>query len=308
MANYNVDNLAAYVEQNKDELLNALIFEGATIGKMHKQVGVKSKATINILDTNPTFQSGDDCGFTPAGDATLSQRVIETGIIKVNMEICPKSLLGTYAEYLVRMSAVAEGDRLPFEAEFTANLVNKIKAGLEKAVWQGDTASSDTTLKHFDGLLKIAGAEDSVVKVSASDVTTPETAYQAVQSMYLALPEEALEKNASIFVSPSVFRLFMTKIVALNLFHYSGAQNENVHEFIFPGTNVKVVSAAGLSGVKKMLATYEDNLYYGTDREGDAEEFKLWFSNDDDVFKCKVQWNSGVQFAFPDHVVLGTIA
>ena len=308
MANYNVDNLAAYVEQNKDELLNALIFEGNTISKMRKQVGVKSKATINILDTNPTFQDGSACGFTAVGDATLSQREIVTGVIKVNMAICPKSLLGTYAEYLVRMSAVAEADRMPFEAEFTANLVNKIKAGMEKAVWQGDTDSEDATLTHFDGLLKIANGDASVVKVSASAVTTADTAWDAIQKMYLALPEEALEKNASIFVSPAVFRFFMTKIVALNLYHYSGAQNENVHEFVLPGTNVKVVSASGLSGVKNMLATYDDNLYYGTDREGDAEEFKLWFSDDDDVFKCKIQWNSGVQFAFPDQVVLGTIA
>lgn len=308
MANYNVDNLSAYVEQNKDELLNALIFEGATISKMHKQVGVKKNATINILDTNPTFQSGDDCGFTPAGAATLSQREIATGVIKVDMEICPKSLLGTYAEYLVRMSAVAEGERMPFEAEFTANLVNKIKAGLEKAVWQGDTASTDTTLKHFDGLLKIAGAEASVVKVSAAAVTTPATAWDAIQKMYVALPEEALDKNACIFVSPSVFRLFMSHVVALNLYHYAGAKNENVHEFILPGTNVKVVCTQGLSGLKKMVATTEENMYYGTDREGDAEEFDLWFSKDNRAWRCTIQWNSGVQFAFPDQVVLGTIS
>ena len=44
------------------------------------------------------------------------------------------------------------------------------------------------------------------------------------------------------------------------------------------------------------------------DMEGDAEDIKLWFSNDDDIFKLKVLWNSGVQIAFPDQVVLGTIA
>lgn len=308
MANYNVDNLSAYVEQNKDELLNAVIFEGSTISRMHKQVGVKKNATINILDTEPTFQSASDCGFTAAGDATLSQREIATGAIKVDMEICPKSLLGTYAEYLVRMSAVAEGERMPFEAEFTANLVNKIKAGLEKAVWQGDTASSDTTLKHFDGLLKIAGAETDVVKTSLSAITTPETAYAAVEKMYLALPEEALEQKACIFVAPSVFRLFTAALVNKNLYHYAGPQNENVHEVVFPGSDVRVVCTPGLAGLKKALATTEENLYYGTDREGDEEEFDLWFSKDNRAWRCTIQWNSGVQFAFPDRVVLGTIA
>lgn len=307
MANYVVNALPAYVEQRRDDLLNILVFEGRTISRMRKQTGIKTKAAINYLDTAPVFQDGSECGFNAEGTATLTQREISTGVIKVNMEICPKTLLGTYAEYLVRMSARAEADRVPFEEEFIRNLINKIKKGMEVAVWQGDTTSEDATLKHFDGLLKIAQNEEGVVDVNVGAIATPEAAYNAIQQMYLAIPEPALNNNARIFVSPAVFRLFTVAMVQKNYFHYSGAQDEDVHEFVFPGTNVRVIATEGLAGTNYMLASTEENMYYGTDREGDVEEFKLWFSDDDDVWKVKVQWNAGVQFAFPDHVVLGTI-
>jgi hypothetical protein len=42
--------------------------------------------------------------------------------------------------------------------------------------------------------------------------------------------------------------------------------------------------------------------------EGDAEDIKVWFSDDDDLYKLKVKWNMGVQIAFPDMVVLGATA
>ena len=69
----------------------------------------------------------------------------------------------------------------------------------------------------------------------------------------------------------------------------------------------------GVSGQPKnaqtpLLATYEKNLYYGCDMENDNEDIKVWFSDDDQVYKILAKWNSGVQIAFLDQVVLGTFA
>ena len=125
----------------------------------------------------------------------------------------------------------------------------------------------------------------------------------------MAIPEEIIERSdVYIFVSPELFRQFTQEMVEKNYYHYSGPQNETPREFIFPGTNVRVTSALGLAGKQNILATYLENMFYGCDVESDKEEIKLWFSDDDDVFKLKVKWNAGTQFAFPDRVVLGTIA
>ena len=302
---YDKSGLAAYVEQNRDKVIYQLVLGGTTIGKMVKQTGIKTSAKINHIGLDPIFQDGSECGFTPQGDVRLTQRQIDTGAIKVNMELCERDLLGTYAEYLVRVAAT--GETMPFEEEIINLLGKKVEAKMEKAVWQGDTASSDETLARFDGLLKIANAESGVVKVSASAAS----AYEAIEAVYDKLPEELLDPEAktAIFVSPDIFRKFTKELMEKNLYHHpSVADGSNVAEIFFPGSDVKVVKANGLAGTKKILATYEGNLYYGCDLENAAEEVKVWFSNDDDKFKIKALWNAGVQIAFPDMVVLATIA
>lgn len=296
-------SLPEYVEQNKLPLINMIVFGGRTIGMMTKQTGIKTKAAINYLDTDPVFQEGQGCGFTAQGTATLTQREIETGLIKVNMDFCPDTLLGKWAEYLVRIGANSE--ELPFEQYLIENIISHINAKMEKAVWQGDTSSGDNDLKHFDGLIKIATNESDVIDVS---VASGASAYDAIKQVYMAIPEELLDKQVYIFVAPAIFRAFTQEMVAKNYYHYAGPQNESPQEFIFPGTNVRVTSAAGLTGTRYLFASTLDNLFYGCDVEGDKEEVKLWFSDDDDVFKLKVRWNAGTQVAFPDRVVLGTMA
>ncbi len=297
-------SLPEYVEQNKLPLINKVVFGGRTIGLMVKQTGIKTKAAINYLDTDPTFQDGNGCGFTAQGTATLTQREIETGLIKVNMDFCPDTLLGKYAEYLVRIGATSE--ELPFEQYLMENIISHINNKMEIAVWQGDTSSGDDNLKRFDGMLKIATDEADVVDVAIAKDTP---AYDAIKQVYMAIPEEIIERSdIYIFVSPELFREFTQEMVEKNYYHYSGPQNEAPREFIFPGTNVRVTSTLGLAGKKNILATYRENMFYGCDVESDKEEIKLWFSDDDDVFKMKVKWNAGTQFAFPDRVVLGTIA
>lgn len=299
---FNKAGLADYVEQNRDAILKEIVLEGSTIGRMVKQTGIKTSEKINYLSLDPTFQDGADCGFTAQGDVVLTQRQIDTGVIKVNMELCDRTLLGKYAEYEVRLAAGEE--QLPFEQEIVDQLVAKINKQLEIAVWQGDTGSSTANLQRFDGLLKIAGAESSVVDVTL----TAGAAYENIKKMYLAMPEELLSKGALIFVSPEMYRGFIQEMVEKNYYHYSGPQDAQPDEFVFPGSNVKVVKADGLAGTNKAVATFAENMYYGCDLEGAREVVKVWFSDDDDKFKIKVLWNAGVQFAFPNLVVLGSIA
>lgn len=302
---YDKSELTAYIEQNKDKVIYQFVLGSTTIGKMKKQTGIKTSAKINYLELDPVFQDGSECGFTPQGDVKLTQRQIDTGAIKINMELCDRDLLGTYAEYLVRVAAT--GATLPFEQEIIDLLTKKSAEKMEKAVWQGDTASDDTTLARFDGLLKIAGAETTVTKVTGS----ASAAYDAIEAVYDALPEELLDPSmkTSIFVSPDIFRKFTKELMDKNLYHHKGVQDgQNPSEIFFPGSDVKVVKTNGLAGSKKIFATYEGNLYYGCDLENAKEDVKVWFSDDDDKFKIKVLWNAGVQVAFPDLVVLSTLA
>ena len=284
-------------------LKNFALVGGSTRSRISVQTGIKSTGRINFMEIAPVLQDGNGCGFNAEGAVSLSQRDIETAVIKVNLDICPETLRGKYAEYLIQTNATSE--TLPFEQYIMEGVTNVLTKKNEVLMWQGDKASGNTDLKWIDGFIKIAGAEAGVKDV---EITTDKI-YDAILAVYAELPDEVIERGAEIYVSPANFRKFMQELVAKNYFHYAGAIEAAPEEFYFPGTNAKVVLTPGLTGVNdKILGTFAKNLFYGCDMEGDAEDIKVWFSDDDDLYKLKAKWNMGVQIAFPDMVVLGAAA
>lgn len=301
---YDISKLAAYVKTNADVILKDVVLgsvEGDSVANMRKQLGVKTKEKLNYLNVTPALQSGKDCGFNASGSTVFSDRDITVKTIKAQDEYCDRDLLGKFAESLVNIAAGKE--TLPFEAQIVDEVVKGIRKQVEKMVWQGDTTLG------IDGLIKIAdtGGDDaaSTVKVSIAKGTD---IYEAVKAVYLAIPEELLDK-AFIGLSPANFRAFTQAMVEKNYFHYSGPQDANVNEFIFPGSNVKVKSIQGLSGVNdKIYASVWDNLVYGTDLLNDEETVNAWYDPNTELFRYTIRFNAGVSTLFPDEVVLGTIA
>lgn len=304
--NFVVTSLPAYVQDNKDLIIKNFALVGtASRQRFGIQTGIKTSAYLNYLELNPILQDGKGCGFTASGSATLTQRTITTAVIKVNMDICPDSLLGKYAEYLVRIGA--NSNELPFEQYIVDGVTTEINKKIEKLIWQGDTSkSTDTDLKWINGILKQLASDSDNVDVSIAANTA---IYDAIKAVYLAIPEETLERGAEIYVSPANYRDFLMAMVEKKYFNYSGPQDSAPEEFVFPGTDVKVVKTPGLAGVNdRIVASFPENFVYGCDAEGDLEDVKIWFSDDDDLFKLKVKWNSGIAYRFPNQVTLGTIA
>lgn len=306
--NFTVSGLTAYIEQNKDVLLKNIAIGKATRELISIQTGIKFKEHLHDLEVAPVFASGLDCGFSGAGTATLSERLIEVASLKVNMEICPENLIGKYAEYLVKTAATE--NQLPFEQYLMDGVIASIDEQIETMIWLGDKTnqSSDPTKKWLDGFIAVAAASVTAsTGVIGENIASGKTAYEGILQVYNSIPEVVLKKGAMIFVSPGIFRAFMQDMVSLNYYHYNPG-NELLEDFPIPGTNVKVHNTPGLAGSLKILATYPANLYYGTDLENDEEKIDLWFSKDDQTYKILAKWKSGVQIRYLDRTVLGTFA
>lgn len=296
---YNVAQLADYVENKKNTLVRSIVFGGKygdTISKLRKQLGVKTSEQLNYLDVTPELQDGKGCGFTKKGDTVLSQRTIDTAVFKVNDEWCPDDLLGKYSEFLVRYSADANAeDGFPFEEEILGEIVKGINKQMEKIVWQGEKGED-----LIDGFLTLAEADGSTVKVSYEGTDV----YEAVKKALMSIPDDILD-NAVMFVSPSTYRALVMALVEKNLYHFPvGADIEDI-DITFPGSSVRIHKTMGLAGVndKIYISTFE-NMVYATDMMGDKEEIRVWFSDDDDVYRIKAKWNAGVNTLFGDAVVL----
>ena len=298
VTNFLVTSLPDYVQTNRDILVKSFGLVGTgTRARIGLQTGIKKDAYLNYLDLTPTFQDGSDCAFNPLDEITLSQREINTAPIKVDGQICPETLLGKYAEYLVRINAT-END-LPFERYIIDALIAQINKGIEKLIWVGDSSGTDP----IDGFLTQFSADSDVITATLTSVAD---AYTAVKTVYFAMPEETLDKGGVIFVDPAIFRALLNDLVVLNYYHYDMG-NGNPEEILLPGTDVRVVKTPGLANSKAIVGTFADNLVYGCDMENDHEDIDLWWSQDDRVFKYQVKWNSGVAYHFPDQIVFGVM-
>lgn len=289
-------SLPDYVEQRRLPLIAAAVLGGDTAKLFNLQTDVKTSAALNLLATDVEFGDGSACGWDEAGTQTLSQRILNTGLIKINMAYCDKVMLKYWTQYQVR---VAAGDKtLPFEEYFINEVIKDVKAKLEKAIFQGDKTSQDDNLNKFDGLIKILGAESSVVSF-----TTGANVAASILAAYMAIPEEALD-GASILIGADDFREYVQALVAQNLYHYD--PNVPVDVVYIPGTNVAVRKANGLNGTHKLIAGQLDkNFFYGCDMVNDEEKFEFWYSKDNREFRLAIEFNAGVQVAFPDMVVMG---
>lgn len=296
----NVSGITGYVDANEKELIGKALIGGKTAGLLNLQTGVKGSSYLNLLDANPTLQAGG-CGWNAEGSNTVTRREIKTGLIKVNIPFCDKDLIGTSLQHDVK---VAVGSKtLPFEEEFINQNLASIQKQLEAAIWQGDTDSLEANLKHFDGFIKILGT-GAVDAGSTLDVVVK--AKEAVEAVVQALPNEIMDRDDKvIFAGYDVYRAYVAQLQAANMYHYT-ANLDGAMEIVIPGTDIKLIGVHGLTGQKKIYGSYLDNMYLGTDLEGDSEKFAFWYSEDNSEFRLKVEFNAGVQVAFPDYVAVYT--
>ena len=70
-----------------------------------------------------------------------------------------------------------------------------------------------------------------------------------------------------------------------------------------PGTNIRVIAVRGLNTANRVLLAEASNLYIGTDLLSDAEDFKVFYSQDFDEVRFLAKFKLGVQVAFIENVV-----
>ena len=282
--------LSAYVEEQRLPLIKRAILGANSLGMINRQSGVKGVAALNLISTDPVVADASNCGFEAAGTSELSQRMLETKPLKVNMSFCEKTLKNTWAEYNLRW--IATDKEIPFEEYITSEIADKVAAKVEKYLWMGDATLGLSGLTAF--------AQDGGIEV---EVATGTSAYDTIKDVYMAIPEQLLDK-AVIFVPVTLFREFMQDLVEKNYFHYD-PQNQNFDSFLFPGTNVKVQKVNGLEDY--VIAADPQNLFFGFDIADAPETFDIWYSKDDRVERVACEWSQGSQIAYPDEVVYAAL-
>ena len=291
--NPNVDAIVGYVDKQRVPLIGKSVLGAKAPQYFNLMTGVKGTTNLNILDADPALQCGNACGFNSENDTTFTKREMQVIPFKVNMTFCDKNLLDTWANYEVKVAAGIKN--LPFEEEWTGQIVAKVQDKLEKFIWSGGTYC-EKTVKGIEQILNTEGGH----KVT---LNTGDSIYTKLVDLYLALPETVQAADDVItFVNYQSYNKLVQEILSASHYHLDVTNLED--GIVLPGTRVKVIPTQGIgSGNQdKTLAVMgrASNFYFGTDMRGDSEVFDLWYSQDNREFRLAIEFTAGAQVAFPD--------
>jgi hypothetical protein len=304
---YNFGNLVAYTDQERLPLITKAVFSARSAALFTKQVGIKFAAALNLMDTDAVLQGGDTCGYTSSGTTTFSQRVITVGRMKVMETLCPRSLEQYWMQTQLTAGSMYEG--VPFEQAFAEQKALRIAEALETAIWQGNA--------YFSGVNQLLNAASGSTisgntgAVSASVGITASNVIGIFDAIYNQIPQAILTKqDLVIFCGWNNYRTLVQAFKQGNatgglavLYNQVDLASLANGEFVYPGTNVRVIAVPGLTNTNRIVCSYLGNFHLGTDLLSDEEQFSIFYARENDEIRSIAAFKCGVQIAYPDLVV-----
>jgi hypothetical protein len=152
-----------------------------------------------------------------------------------------------------------------------------------------------------DAAASVDGNTTSATSITTSNIEG------LIDDMYNALPADIADADDLVlFVGIDTFKKYTTALREANLFHY--AADSAGMEIVIPATNMKLIAVGGLNGTNRMFAGRLSNFFVGTDLANEEEDYRFWYSQDNDEVRFRATMKYGVQVAFPDQLVEFTLA
>jgi hypothetical protein len=306
---FDVSTLGNYTDQESTQLILRSFFANKTYAVSRAngadlETGIKSSKAIQKFSLTAVPQTYSTCGFNASGNAPFTQVVLTPGKIKYQDILCPKQLEAKWTQKLLTQGQNQDENKLTFVDDIENALISLIKEHTEVMDWQGDILSGNEFINKYDGLIKNIDASTLAVNGNTGNLNsiTSSNAVGAIMAMADALPAKLKGKEDLIlYVGTDTFDKIVTNMFTLNLYNYV-AETGN-YELTIPGKGIKCIGVHGLDSTDRMFLMRASNITYGTDMEGEDEEFDLWYSKDDDNIKYSVKFSRGVVCAYYDEIV-----
>lgn len=288
---YDVSALGSYTKDNpdKNKYLYKHIATGDSASKFEIMSGIKTSERIHLISTNPVWQA-QACGFTASANTVFTDRTNTVAKIGIYMDWCEKDLEAKYTQ--LSMKAGSDLDMLTFETQIVDEIMMKNKYKKERALWQGNTLSTDQDLIHFDGLQKLIDADGDVTTVTPGAWTVANSRTH-MQTFISNLTNDMLANTTGkIFMGTQEYRDYRLKRWQDNIFHDDGKP------MTAEGTDLEIVPTIGLSGTKAIYYIPTEYTFIGTDLENEFEQFSLEYAKEARKIRFICEFKLGIQYAF----------
>ena len=301
---YDVSGLAAYVDEQRDQLTVRAVTEAKTLQYITIQEGVKGSEEIKLLDDSIVYQAGD-CSMTASGDTVFTDRAIAVETLGFMKSFCNKDLAGFWTQLGLRPGAMAEDKNLPFEQQIIDYLLKLHSYELDKLIWKGNKATGTGNLQWMNGFRQFLTTGNGCIDLNtaATASISASNAYDVFYACFENTVANVAESSDFVcFTGRENFNFLIKDLVDQNFFHYSPATIATMDEVLVPGTNMRVVKVNGLNGLDNIYTGRASEFVFGTDLRSDFDNFELWYSQDDDVLYLRSKFRAGVQVPFLNQI------
>lgn len=273
-----------YAGEFAGKYVSAALLSAPTIenGGVTVLPNVHYKQVIQKVATDAILKNSS-CAFSDLSTVTLTEKVLTTKDLQVNLELCKKDFFSTWQAAEMGFSSFKT---LPKSfADFViAHVSDKVAANVETAFWTGATGTSGS----FDGISTLV-ALDAALPAAQEVAGTSVTALNVVTELGKivdAIPAALYgNPNLRIYVSTNIAKAYVRALggfstlsgSAGNVAPGTGVNNQSTQWYNNGSLSidgVEIFWAPGLAA-NTAIATTTDNLFFGTSILSDMNEVKV---------------------------------
>ena len=274
---YDVADISEYVKMDAPEIISEMVEASTLLDKITFKQDIKNKGIVKVMRGDIPLGAWSGCSISDGGTLDFQEVEIETKKLGFSIDFCSEDLVDKWSSLMLNSGAKNELKNLPAESQVQALFLALLKNRIEDILINGDTASPNANLLHFDGIAKIitdsasvGGAEDAVT-VTGTAITSS-NAYANFKSVARAFPTAVQESSMTlgIWCNATDFDKLVDNLEADNNFHYSGQVEGKggARTLVLPSTGVKVEIKKGLASNEIYGVVYE-LIAGGTDADSD---------------------------------------
>ena len=297
-----------YAGEFAGDYIAAALLSGNTIGNggITVKPNVKYKEVVKKLALDGIVADAT-CDFSSSDDViALTERILQPEEFQVNLTLCKKDFRSDWEAIEMGVGAF---DNLPpsFSDYLISYVAAKVAEKTEQTIWGGANA----TAGEFDGFVTLATADDSVLDVSGTAVTSSNVITE-LGKVVDKIPSSLYGKeDLYIYVSQNVARAYVRALGGFSVAATSnnGLGNQgttwfNGQALSFDGVSLFV--ANGLAD-NTMMAAQKSNLFFGTGLLSDHNEVRLIDTSEtlgDQNVRMIMRYTAGVQYGIGSDIVL----
>jgi hypothetical protein len=300
---FDLSALSTYTDQLSPDLISAALLKPFSVQYLTVLAGkTAGTSAINLLNSNPYIIDAT-CGFGASqvgpggatGNATVFSQldlVVQSKMLKE--QLCPEDLRNYWLSSQLSPSAYAES--VPFEQAIATSKVNNIAQFVENTIWAGDGGS-------LDGLAAQATVANGCIGGTGAGIVVPlvvATAFDTIWGIYGKLTNALKQEDDLVmYMSMTNYAIAVQALISkgnsliLQYPNITNASGDAPNVFVWPGTNMTIFGAPGITSNSHILVGPKSKIFFGTGLLDDADNFKFYYDPSQDVVNFMSKFRLG---------------